>query len=163
MNKAEIYTLLRKMDIPFTVTEHKAVYNMVEAGSLHLPYPEAEAKNLLVRDDKHQHYYLLTVQGDKRVDLKAFRRTYGMRALSFASAEELAALLGLFPGAVTPLGLLNDGTCQVQLFLDSAFTEPPGCIGVHPNDNTATIWLQTADLIELLRRNGSIVHIADFS
>ena len=137
MNKQETLEYLRQRGISFELTEHPAVFNMAEVALLPFPYPEADAKNLFVRDDKKQHYYLITVQGDKRVDLKSFRKMHGLRSLSFASAEELYELLGLIPGAVTPLGLLNDDGRRVQLFLDAAFKE--GLIGAHPNDNTATV------------------------
>ena len=146
---------LRQRGISFELTEHPAVFNMAEVALLPLPYPEADAKNLFVRDDKKQHYYLITVQGDKRVDLKSFRKMHGLRSLSFASAEELYELLGLIPGAVTPLGLLNDDGRRVQLFLDAAFKE--GLIGAHPNDNTATVWMKTADLVRLLEEHGNQV------
>ena len=102
MNKAEIYDLLRTRGIWHEITEHKAVYNMAELTDVALPYPEADAKNLFVRDDKKRNYYLITVRGDKRVDLKEFRHRYGTRALSFASENDLMQVLGLIPGAVTP-------------------------------------------------------------
>ena len=155
MNKQETLEYLRQRGISFELTEHPAVFNMAEVALLPLPYPEADAKNLFVRDDKKQHYYLITVQGDKRVDLKSFRKMHGLRSLSFASAEELYELLGLIPGAVTPLGLLNDDGRRVQLFLDEAFQG--GLIGAHPNDNTATVWLRTADLVRLLEEHGNQV------
>lgn len=155
MNKQETLEYLRQRGISFELTEHPAVFNMAEVALLPLPYPEADAKNLFVRDDKKQHYYLITVQGDKRVDLKSFRKMHGLRSLSFASAEELYELLGLIPGAVTPLGLLNDDGRRVQLFLDAAFKE--GLIGAHPNDNTATVWMKTADLVRLLEEHGNQV------
>ncbi len=143
------------------ITEHKAVYNMAELAEVELPYPEADAKNLFVRDDKKRNYYLITVTGDKRVDLKAFRKAQGLRPLSFAAAEDLEAILQLTPGAVTPLGLLNDTEHRVTLFLDSAFLAEPGIIGVHPNDNTATLWLKAGDLMEILKSNGSTVQVAE--
>ena len=118
MNKQKIYDFLHSQNIPFEITEHKAVYNMAELAEIPLPHPEADAKNLFIRDDKRRSYYLLTVFGEKRVDLKAFRREHGTRPLTFASAEDLEALLGLYPGAVTPLGLLNDAACRVKLFID---------------------------------------------
>ncbi len=64
-------------------------------------------------------------------------------------------MLGLIPGAVTPLGLLNDLGRRVSFWLDSSFLDSPGLIGVHPNDNTATVWLKTADLLRLLREHGT--------
>ena len=62
---------------------------MAELAEVPCPYPEADAKNLFVRDDKKQNYYLITVKGEKRVNLKAFRKAQGTRNLSFASAEDL--------------------------------------------------------------------------
>ncbi|MFR8078401.1 MAG: prolyl-tRNA synthetase associated domain-containing protein [Christensenellales bacterium] len=135
---------------------------MAEMAAVSLPYPEADAKNLFVRDDKKQQYYLMTVQGNKRVNLKEFRKKNNTRPLSFASEEELMAILGLFPGAVTPLGLLNDAEHKVQCFIDRAFLDAPGIIGVHPNDNTATVFLKTRDLIEMIQMNGNVVQISDF-
>ena len=107
-------------------------------------------------------YYLITVQGNKRVNLKEFRKKNNTRPLSFASEEELMAILGLIPGAVTPLGLLNDAEHKVQHFIDRVVLDAPRIIGVHPNDNTATVFLKTRDLIELIQINGNVVQISDF-
>ena len=161
MNKQEVYAHLDSRSIPYEITEHKAVYNMAEAAEISLPYPEFEAKNLFVRDDKKRNYYLITVKGDKRVDLKEFRQKQGTRSLSFASDGDLMAFLGLIPGAVTPLGLLNDGEKRVQFFVDREFLQGEGMIGVHPNDNTATIWLKTADLLRILEEHGTEIHPCD--
>ena len=169
MTKQETYDYLRARGAAFEITEHKAVYNMEECADLELPYPESDAKNLFVRDDKRRSYYLITVRGDKRVDLKAFRRAHGTRSLSFASPEELQQYLHLTPGSVTPLGLLNDRdhavrfwqdeTRSVQFFLDEEFLLPQGRIGVHPNDNTATVWMRTDDLLRILREHGTSVEL----
>lgn len=161
MNKQEIYAFLAENGVWHEITEHKAVFNMAELAEVEIPYPEGDAKNLFLRDDKKRGYYLLTVRGDKRVDLKQFRRAHGLRPLSFASEEELTALLGLFPGAVTPLGLLNDAQHSVKLFLDAELLAPPGLVGVHPNDNTATVWLKTEDLLRILREHGSEAEVTE--
>ena len=108
MDKAAVYDFLNDQEIEYEVTDHKAVYDMAELAEIDLPYPEADAKNLFIRDDKKRQYYLISVQGDKRVDLKAFRDQFNTRRLSFGSDKDLLALMGLTPGAVSPLGLLND-------------------------------------------------------
>lgn len=59
----------------------------------------------------------------------------------------------LTPGAVTPFGILNDSEHCVHFYLDREFMNDK--IGVHPNDNTATVWLQANDLIRLIQDNGS--------
>ena len=69
MNKQEVYAFLKEKNLDFEITEHPAVYSMEELAQVALPYPEADAKNLFVRDDKKRNYYLITVKGDKRVDL----------------------------------------------------------------------------------------------
>ncbi len=153
MDKTDIYHYLDEHNIEYEITEHKAVFNMEELDSVDLPYPEWDAKNLFVRDDKKRNYYLITVKGDKRVDLKEFRKQQGLRALSFASAEDLLAIMQLTPGSVSPLGLLNDAEHRVYFYLDTEFTGNK--IGVHPNDNTATVWMQTDDLMEIIQTHGN--------
>ena len=130
---------------------------MEEVAQIELPYPEAEAKNLFIRDDKKRNFYLITVRGDKRVDLKKFKQDHGTRSLQFASAEMLMEMMGLIPGAVTPMGLLNDEECRIQWFLDREFLDTDGLMGVHPNDNAATVWIKAADLVELIREHGNTV------
>lgn len=152
MDKEEIYQYLTEHHIPYEVTEHKAVFHMGELDPAKLPYPEWLAKNLLIRDDKKRNYFLITVKGEKRVDLKTFRKEHGLRPLCFASAEDLQNILDLTPGSVTPLGLLNDTGNKVHFFMDIEFAGHK--IGIHPNDNTATVWLQADDLLELIRKEG---------
>ena len=158
MNKQQIYDYLNQENVWYEITEHEAVYNMAELSNIEIPYPEYDAKNLFVRDDKKRNYYLITVKGDKRVNLKEFRKNNNTRPLSFASADDLMEIMGLIPGAVTPLGLLNDTECKVTLFLDNDFIGYLGLIGVHPNDNTATVWIKANDLVTLIQQHGNTVN-----
>ena len=159
--KQEIYDYLKENGIRHEITEHSAVFNMEELDAVELPYPDRDAKNLFVRDDKRRSYYLITVRGDKRVDLKEFRRTHGTKPLTFVKPEELADILGLIPGAVSPFGLLNDAEKKVAFYIDAAFTEGVGLIGIHPNDNTATVWLKAEDLIGIIQDHGNEVHVVE--
>lgn len=159
MNKDKIYELIKNKNIWYEITEHQAVYNMQELAQIKVPYPERDAKNLFIRDDKKRNYYLITVKGDKKVDLKEFRRNNNTRPLTFASSEDLMEILNLIPGAVTPLGVLNDKERKVIVFIDEFFKEEPSIIGIHPNDNTATIWLYTKDLIDIIKEHGNAVEI----
>lgn len=159
MNKEEIYNYLKENNIKYEIDEHKAVYNMEELKDVVLKYTECDAKNIFVRDDKKRNYYLITIKGDKKVNLKEFKNKYNTRSLSFASETDLMNILGLIPGAVTPLGLLNDKVLKVEFYLDSYFKDK--IIGVHPNDNTATVWMSSNDLIKIIESHGNKVNIID--
>lgn len=117
------------------------------------------AKNLFLRDDKRREYFLITVRQDKRVDLKALRRERMSRPLRFASDAELAALLGLEPGAVTPLGALNDAAHRVRMVLDREFMGKR--IGVHLRENTETMFLMAEALVGVLAGQGCRVEWAE--
>ena len=159
MNKLQVYEFLDNQNIWYEKTEHEAVFNMQELSEIVIPYPEADAKNLFVRDDKRQNYYLISVKGNKRVNLKDFRRKLQTRPLTFASPEDLMGILGLIPGAVSPLGVLNDKNHIVKVFLDKEFID--NLIGIHPNDNTATVCLKTTDLITIIKNCGNFVDFVD--
>ena len=161
VNKEEIYNFLKSKNIQYEVTEHKACINMAEIAEVELPYPEADAKIFLYVMIKRGKYYLITVKGDKRVDLKEFKQKYNTRSLSFASENDLMNIMNLPAGSVTPLGLLNDNECKVQFCIDKDFFNESELIGVHPNDNTATVWLKTKDLINIIKEQGNIVHIVE--
>lgn len=134
---------------------------MDELSEIEILYPEYDAKNLFVRDDKKRNYYLITVRGNKRVDFKKIKNDNNTRPLSFASKEDLMSIMNLLAGSVTPLGLLNDHELKVIFYLDKDFLNGKQIIGVHPNDNTATLWLKVTDLIDIIKEHGNKVKIIE--
>ena len=150
---------MKEKGIEFETVEHKAVFNMDELNTVELPHPEWEAKNLFVRNDKKRDYYLITVKGSKRIDLKEFRRKNGLRPLTFASEDDLLGIMKLSPGSVTPLGLLNDSERKVKFYLDAELSG--GMMGVHPNDNTATVYLKADDVMRLIGEHGNETEIVE--
>lgn len=161
MNKEEVYKFIKNKNIWYEITEHQAVYNMEELSNIDLPYKERDAKNIFIRDDKKKNYYLITIKGNKKVNLKDFKKKYNTRNLTFASQEELKNILNLTPGSVSPLGLLNDKERKVLFYIDKELLNENGIIGVHPNDNTATIWLKTNNLIDIIKEHKNLVNIVE--
>ena len=84
--------------------------------------------------------------------LKALKEKLQSRPLKFANENELMDILGLIPGQVTPLGTLNDSEHKVKVVISSYFRD--GLMDAHPNDNTATVILKTADVAALLESFG---------
>ena len=152
-NRQEVLQLLDREKIPYRLAEHPAVFTIEEMQQLHLEGEQQIAKNLFLRDDKKRAWYLLVLRAEKHADLKKLRSLLGSRPLSFAGEADLGRLLGLEKGAVTPLGALNDEEHRVVIRIDSEFCGQT--IGVHPLQNTATVWLAADDLITLLKKYGS--------
>ncbi|MCR4781339.1 MAG: prolyl-tRNA synthetase associated domain-containing protein [Lachnospiraceae bacterium] len=160
MTKQEVYDYLDENNLWHEITEHKAVLCMEDLEDIDLPHPEANAKNLFIHDKKRHNFFLITVAGEKKVDLKQFRAEHKTTPLSFCNDEELKEILDLYPGAVTPLGLINDKENKVKFFIDRELVDLDMC-AAHPMDNTATVWLKTSELIEHLKSLGKEVEVID--
>ena len=154
MNKTELLNCLSNSQIQYILVEHEAAKTIEEIDSFHLPNAEYIVKNLFLRDDKKRNYYLLVAQKDKTINLKELRTNLGTRPLSFASEDDLLRFLVLPKGSVTPLGILNDETHSVQVIMDSDVFSYP-LVGVHPNENTATVWLSPNDLKRIIEEHGN--------
>lgn len=161
MSQEDIYSYLDSHNLWYEKVMHKAVYNMDELSEIYIPYPDGDAKNLFLRDEKKEHYYLITIKGDKKLDLKEFKNKYNTKRLTFAKEEELESLLSLSKGAVTPFGLLNDENRTVEFYIDNYFYDDEKIIGIHPNVNTSTVWMYSKDLINIIKEHGNIVNIVD--
>lgn len=148
-DKNSIYALLNNKHIHFTYTEHQPVYSMEELDALEMPADAVICKNLFLRNSNGKQHFLLTVPVATPIDLKQLATSLGSSRLSFASAERLKKYLGLQSGLVSPFGLLND-TSKSVIFVSSKNLPPSAIIGIHPNDNTATVWLTFGDLLALL-------------
>ena len=93
--------------------------------------------------------------------MKEFRNNNGTRPLSFVSEQDLMSIMNLTAGSVTPFGLLNDKELKVKFYLDKDFLNDKQIIGIHPNDNTATVWLKVLDLIDIIKEHGNQVNIVE--
>lgn len=159
--KQEVYDLLAARGVWHEVIEHRAMFSLEDAEEIALPYPTSGTRNLFLCDKKHREkFYLISAREDTKVDINAFRRDNGLEKLTFATEDELRAHLGLDAG-VTPLGLLNDTEHRVEFYLDSFFLADPGIFSLHPNANTATMFMKTQDLIDILTERGCTVHTVE--
>lgn len=66
----------------------------------------------------------------------------------------------LEPGSVTPFGILNDERKEVSLYIDKELND---VVGVHPNDNSATVWIKVDDLINIVKEHGNFVKVVEIS
>ncbi|NHM13528.1 prolyl-tRNA synthetase associated domain-containing protein [Xiamenia xianingshaonis] len=160
--KAEVTALLDERGVAYEKVEHEAVFTMEGMDALGLPFADEVVKNLFLRDDKKRAYYLVTMVEDKPANLKALRRTIESRPLRFASEDDLNAILGLRGGAVSPFGVLNDVEHKTEVVFDKALRSYSG-LGVHPNDNTATLHVPLDDVLALLEDFGVPYRFVDMT
>ncbi len=156
-NKQFVYQKLEEANISYQSVEHEAVFTIAEMQELDFPQGSKIAKNLFLRDAKGKRHFLVVTEATQKIDLSELSAKLGASKLSFASDERLSKYLGLSKGAVSPFGLLNDADKKVEFFLDTSLQ---GCefIGIHPNDNTATVFLSEADLVSFLSSLGHKVN-----
>lgn len=146
----KVFSLLDEMNISYQVVHHIAVFTIEEMHSLQMENMDKVAKNLFIRDDKKQNYYLIVIQNNKSINLKEMQQLIGSRRLSFASEADLHKYLGLNKGEVTPFGVLNDNDNMVTVIIDKDLVQQES-VGIHPNDNTATVWISVNDLVKILK------------
>ncbi len=159
--REKVFKELDRLGICYQVIEHPAVYTINEMEALEIFQDNPWiVKNLFLRDGGGKRHFLITLSMDKRVDLKELRRQLGTSGLSFASEERLMKYLELTKGSVTPLGILNDKELKVEVVFDSSLVGREK-IGVHPNDNTATVMLSYEDLERVIKEHGNDLHIID--
>lgn len=161
-HKKEVYAFLNEKGVSYEAVEHEAVFTMEEMERAGINANGCICKNLFLRDAKGRQHYLVTVPDERRVDLKWLSAALGTSKLSFASAERLDTYLNVPQGSVSPLGILNDESRSVIFAADSALASLP-VIGVHPNDNTATVFLSFDDLRQVIEEHGNCVVLVDFS
>ncbi|MFM1848387.1 MAG: hypothetical protein RL417_1861 [Pseudomonadota bacterium] len=151
---------LTQHGIPFELHDHPAVFTVAEADRVTAHLRGAPTKNLFLRDDKGSRHFLLAVSHTKRIELTVLAESVGVRKLSFASPDRLKRYLGVDPGAVTLLGVINDPTHAVGVLIDRDLwnAEELQC---HPLANTATYIVTRESLERFFALTGHRVTIID--
>ena len=121
----------------------------------------AFTKNLLLQDKKGR-LFLFTVAEDRVLDLRTAHTRVGARGrLGLASADRMREVLGVEPGALTPLALINDQEGLVTAVVDAALLTA-GQVNVHPLVNTQSTGLRPADLLAFVHSCGREALIVEF-
>lgn len=145
---AELFSRLDALGIVHNTVEHVPVFTVDEARRLRGRIDGAHSKNLFVRDKKERHW-LVSCLSERTVDLKWLALQLGTKRLTFCSARRLTGYLGIRPGAVSPLAIINDTQGIVRVALDEELLakEP---LNFHPLDNAMTTSISRAGLLHFL-------------
>ncbi len=145
----DIYNFLQTHLIPFKRHDHPPVFTCEQANELIPDLPGTKTKNLFVRDKKGKQHFLIVVSDEKQVDLNALAKSIETSRLSMGSPERLMTHLGVEPGSVSLLALVNDTGGSVQLVLDSPIANAQA-LQCHPLVNTSTLVIPREGIEKLL-------------
>ncbi|MCR4940175.1 MAG: prolyl-tRNA synthetase associated domain-containing protein [Treponemataceae bacterium] len=139
----DILQILKDLNIPYRLQEHKAIFSEEDAKDVVINLSGTDVKNLFVKDKK-KNYGLVSMDLHKRADLKKIAQELGFGRLSFCNPEELMEYLNISPGSVTPLCIMFDKTRAVKVLFDENFQGKN--VIIHPLRNTASISISFEDL-----------------
>ncbi|TKB50144.1 prolyl-tRNA synthetase associated domain-containing protein [Ferrimonas aestuarii] len=151
---------LAAFGIEFQAFEHPPLFTCEDADKLNLHRPGQRLKNLFLRDNAGKRHFLLITSAYKAVDLKLLSKQLKMSRLGFASSERLQKYLGIQPGSVSLLALLNDHRQQVELWIDSDLWNGEA-FQCHPLVNTRTLVLEQADVEKFAQYTGHGYQLVD--
>ena len=149
----DIYKFLDSINVSYERFDHPAVYTVSEAKKLSPEMYGASTKNLFLRDKKGIRHFLVVVPQDKQVDLKELSSILEASRLSFASPDRLKKYLGIEPGSVSILALLNDPEKTVEVFVDNELWNAE-IILCHPLVNTSTLAITRDGIKQFLEKTG---------
>ncbi|WP_458094196.1 prolyl-tRNA synthetase associated domain-containing protein [Roseomonas sp. WA12] len=153
-----LLTMLEAQGFQALTHYHPPLHTVAESQALRGDLPGLHVKNLFLRAKPPHPYLLIVAEENTPLSINALARRLGTGRLSMADAEELYAQLGVRPGSVTPLALVNAPPGSIRLVMDHRLLEGPGPVNIHPLTNEATTALAPSDLRRFL---GSLGHLPE--
>ena len=143
------YDLLDSLGIDYFRVDHEPAETIEMCEEVETLLGCRICKNLFLTNRQQTDFYLLIMPGEKPFKTKLLSRQIGSARLSFASPEHMRKLLGLMPGSVSVLGLMNDGEKTVRLLVDRDLLQEEN-FGCHPCLNTSSLRFRTDALFHTL-------------
>ncbi len=139
MNGQEIvYKTLTQLNISFEYYEHPPAPTIEIARQYWKNIEAVHCKNLFFRNHKGNKHYLVIFDCNQNMNIHQLEKMLKQGKLSFASERRLFQYLRLYPGSISPFGLLNDQENHVYVFLDKNLQNAKK-LSFHPNENTASL------------------------
>ncbi len=143
----DTYDLLDRLGMTYMRTDHAPATTMAVCNVIDAALDVLICKNLFLCNRQQTVFYLLMMPGDKPFKTKDLSAQLGVARLSFANEDFMEQLLGVAPGSVSIMALMNDTEKRVQLLIDADVLKDE-FIGCHPCQNTSSIKLKTSELLE---------------
>ena len=142
------YDMLDSLHIDYDRADHAPAATIADCEGVDTLLGVRMCKNLFLCNRQKTDFYLLLIPGDKPFVTKDFAKQLGIARTSFASGEDMERLLGILPGSVTVLSVMNDKENKVRLVIDRDVLKEK-FIGCHPLVNTSSLCIRTEDIINV--------------
>ncbi|MGM9878710.1 MAG: YbaK/EbsC family protein [Bacilli bacterium] len=142
----KVFNFLDTIDVKYEIVYHPAVFSTEEADKFVEGKEGVLSKTLFMAGKKDHKFYLFIMDDSKRLDIKKMSKLVDDK-LHFAKEEHLMKKMGLKPGVVSIFGLLNNDEHDINIYIDKEVMSER-IITFYPNDNTATIFISTEDMIK---------------
>jgi len=156
-----LFARLDELGVAHSTLEHPPVFRVDDGHEIKAALPGGHTKNLFLKDDKGQ-LWLISALGETTINLKVLPKVIGSGRLSFGSAELMGETLGVAPGSVTPLALINDVDRRIRFVADAALMAADP-VNFHPLTNAATTALSQAGFRAFLAGLGVSPLVVNFS
>ena len=145
----QLIEFLRSLDIIVDPVAYPAHSTVEEGRALRGDMPGTFTKNLLLRDKKGR-LFLVVAEETRSIDLRTLHAKIGASGrLGFASPDTAREVLGVEPGALTPLALMHDANHATTVVLDGTLMHDKQ-LNFHPLVNTQSVGLSPAELIRFI-------------
>lgn len=145
---AQVCNYLKECGIYFDIVTHSPVFTLEECQAVNKMLNGIICKNLLLKTDSGKVFYLLMIRDDKRFVTKDISKKLGCSRLSFAAGGYMESMLNTSPGSLSVTSLIFDKEKKVALAIDSDVLREE-YICCHPSDNSATLKIRTADVLNV--------------
>ena len=143
------YEFLDKLGIDYVRVDHEPADTMEACQAIEKAVSGHVCKNLFLCNRQQTDFYLCLIHGEKIFKTKELSKQIGSSRLSFGNAENMERLLGITPGSVSILGLMNDENNEVRLLVDKDLLKEEYFV-CHPCINTSSVRMRTEDVFGLL-------------
>ena len=151
-NRDEVLEYLKASGIEYTMTSHAPVKSIDDCAAAEKLLHAMMPRNIFLCTANQKRFALLICCPRAVFRTSSVSKQANLPRLSFAPENEIKRLLGTYPGAVSPLGLIYDQNREVRFLMDEKLFEEESLL-FHPLDNSCSVRIDTQAFTGIFLKN----------
>jgi Ala-tRNA(Pro) deacylase len=156
-----LFALFDRLGVKTTTVTHDKVFTVADSALVKTKIPGGHTKNLFMKDKRGQ-LVLISAHAESQLPLNQVHKVLDTQRLSFTDAPLLWEALGVTPGSVTGLALMNNVAGAVKFVADEGLLAFD-TLNFHPLRNDMTTSISRADFLAFAEATGHTVTRVDFT